>query len=337
MPGPICEKMPEGVKILSTHALHPRAEAMLKTVGRLVVASALDAATLTREAEDAEIVIVRAPLPAALFDRAGRLRAAIRHGAGLDMIPVEAATRTGVLVANVPGVNARSVAEHVFFVTLALLRRFRAMDSDLRTAGWLAGRDHANLTNELTGKTMGIVGMGNVGRGVARIAMRGFGLSVLANSRTGKNLPDAVRFVTVDDLVAQSDIIVLCCPLTRETAGLIDAARIARMKPSALIVNVSRGPVIDEAALIMALLKGRIAGAALDVFSTQPLPPDHPFFRFVNVIVTPHMAGITEESMERMGTGAAAEALRVLAGDLPLNLVNPEVVERYRERFPHGG
>ena len=161
---------------------------------RLVVASALDDATLAREAEDAEIVIVRAPLPPQLFDTAARLRAAIRHGAGLDMIPVEAANRAGVLVANVPGVNARSVAEHVFFVTLALLRRFRAMDRDLRTSGWLAARDHANLTNELTGRTMGIVGMGNVGREVARIATQGFGLSVLANSRSGKNLPEPVRF-----------------------------------------------------------------------------------------------------------------------------------------------
>jgi D-3-phosphoglycerate dehydrogenase / 2-oxoglutarate reductase len=329
--------MPDGAKILSTHALHPRAEAMVAAAGRLVVASALDAATLAREAEDAEIVIVRAPLPPQLFDTAASLRAAIRHGAGLDMIPVEAATRAGVLVANVPGVNARSVAEHVFFVTLALLRRFRAMDSDLRTSGWLAGRDHANLTNELTGRTMGVVGMGNVGREVARIATHGFGLSVLANSRSGKNLPEAVRFAPIDDLVAQSDIVVLCCPLTPETAGLIDARRIARMKPSALIVNVSRGPVIDESALIAALLRGRVAGAALDVFATQPLPPDHPFFRFVNVIVTPHMAGITEESMERMGTGAAAEALRVLQGELPLNLVNPEAVARHRERFPNGG
>jgi D-3-phosphoglycerate dehydrogenase len=328
--------MPDRAKILSTHALHPRAEAML-AAARLVVASALDDATLAREAEDAEIVIVRAPLPPQLFDTAARLRAAIRHGAGLDMIPVEAANRAGVLVANVPGVNARSVAEHVFFVTLALLRRFRAMDRDLRTSGWLAARDHANLTNELTGRTMGIVGMGNVGREVARIATQGFGLSVLANSRSGKNLPEPVRFASVDDLVAQSDIVVLCCPLTPETTGLIDAGRIARMKPSALIVNVSRGPVVDEAALIAALHHRQIAGAALDVFETQPLPPDHPFFRFVNVIVTPHMAGITEESMERMGTGAAAEALRVLEGALPLNLVNPEVVERYRQRFPSGG
>jgi D-3-phosphoglycerate dehydrogenase len=117
----------------------------------------------------------------------------------------------------------------------------------------------------------------------------------------------------------------------------MNAARIARMKRGALLINVSRGPVVDDAALIAALREGRLGGAALDVFSTQPLPPDHPYFSLDNVIVTPHMAGITEESMMRMGTGAAGEALRVLAGELPVNLRNPAVVERYRQRFPVAG
>ena len=106
------------------------------------------------------------------------------------------------------------------------------------------------------------------------------------------------------------------------------------MKPSAILINVSRGPVIDDDALISALREHRIAGAALDVFATQPLPPDHPYFTFDNVIITPHMAGITEESMMRMGVGAAEEALRVLAGELPVNLRNPEVVPQYRARLP---
>lgn len=321
-------------KILSTHALHPNATAMLADAATLVVASALDAATLAEEALNADIVIVRAPLPAALFERATRLRAAIRHGAGLDMIPMEAATRAGVLVANVPGVNARSVAEHVLMVSLCLLKNFRAVDRDLRTAGWLAGRSHAEATHELSGRTIGIVGFGAVGKAVAQIAHHGFGLDVLAATRTATGAVAGVRFVSTDELVAASDIVVLCCPLTPETRGLIDAARIARMKPDALLVNVARGPVIDDEALLAALRDKKIGGAALDVFTTQPLPPDHPYLGFDNVIVTPHMAGITEESMMRMGTGAAGEALRVLANDLPVNLRNPEVMESYRKRFP---
>lgn len=321
-------------KILSTHALHPNATAMLADAATLVVASALDATTLVEEALDADIVVVRAPLPAALFERATRLRAAIRHGAGLDMIPMEAATRAGVLVANVPGVNARSVAEHVLMVSLCLLKNFRAVDRDLRTAGWLAGRSHAEATHELSGRKIGIVGFGAVGQAVAQIAHHGFGLDVLAATRTATGAVGGVRFVSIDDLVAASDIVVLCCPLTPETRGLIDAARITCMKPDALLVNVARGPVIDDEALVAALRDKKIGGAGLDVFTTQPLPPDHPYLGFDNVIVTPHMAGITEESMMRMGTGAAGEALRVLANDLPVNLRNPEAVELYRKRFP---
>ena len=106
------------------------------------------------------------------------------------------------------------------------------------------------------------------------------------------------------------------------------------MKPGALLINVSRGPVVEDEALIEALSAGRLGGAALDVFATQPLPPDHPYFRFDNVIITPHMAGITEESMMRMGIGAAEETIRVLGGELPVNFCNPEVLERYRLRFP---
>lgn len=320
--------------IFSTHPLHPRATEMLSGHGTLTVASALDAVTLTREARDADIVIVRAPLPPELFAGAARLRAAIRHGAGLDMIPIEAASAAGVLVANVPGVNARSVAEHVLFVALALLRRFRAMDRDLRAQGWLAGREHANLTHELSGRTIGIVGMGSVGKQVAAIAHHGFGLAVIATSRSGAGFPDFARRADLDDLLNASDIVVLACPLTPETTGLISRQRIALMRPGALLINVSRGPVVDDAALIDALASGQVGGAALDVFVTQPLPLDHPYFGFDNVIITPHMAGITEESMMRMGVGAAGEAIRVLSGALPENLRNPEIVERYRARFP---
>lgn len=320
--------------IFSTHPLHPNAEAVLKAAGDLRVASAPDPETLLREGRGAGIVVVRAPIPPAFFEDAPMLRAAIRHGAGLDMIPIDAATRAGVLVANVPAVNAPTVAEHVFLVTLALLRRFRVMDRELRQKGWAAGRSQADEAVDLGGRTIGIVGMGNVGKAIFRIAKFGFGLEVIVASRSRESVPDGTRFLPVDDLVATADIVVLCCPLTPETVGLLDAERIGRMKPGAILVNVSRGPVIDDAALIEALREGRIGGAALDVFATQPLPLDHPYFGFDNVIVTPHLAGLTDESMMRMGTGAASEALRVLKGELPINLRNPEVVEHYRRRFP---
>ncbi|MDW6020351.1 NAD(P)-dependent oxidoreductase [Mesorhizobium sp. BAC0120] len=323
--------------IYSTHGLHPRAMEMLGKSGELRIASALDAATLAVEGREADIVIVRAPLPPALFENAPRLRAAIRHGAGLDMIPVDAATKAGVLVANVPGVNARSVAEHVFLVTLALLRRFRSMDQDLRRRGWLAGREHAEGSLELAGRTLGVVGAGAVGKAVTAIARGGFGLTVIANSRNAKSLPEDVRFVSIDEMVAEADIVVLACPLTSETTGLLSRERIRRMKPGAILVNVARGAVVDDAGLIEALRERRLGGAALDVFATQPLPSDHPYYSFDNVIVTPHMAGITEQSMMRMGVGAAEEAIRVLSNRVPVNLRNPEVLAEYRRRFPGNG
>ncbi|MBY2922152.1 dehydrogenase [Rhizobium leguminosarum] len=320
--------------IFSTHPLHPAARSMLEAAGDLRVASAPDPETLLREGRGAGILVIRAPIPPAYFEDAPALRAAIRHGAGLDMVPMDAATRAGVLVANVPGANASTVAEHVFLVTLALLRRFRLMDRELRQNGWVAGRARSDAAVDLAGRTIGIVGMGNVGKAIFKIAKFGFGLEVAATSRSPESVPDGVRFLTIDELVATADIVVLCCPLTPETTGLLNAGRIGRMKPAAILVNVSRGPVIDDAALVEALRDGRVGGAALDVFATQPLPLDHPYFGFDNVIVTPHLAGLTEESMMRMGTGAASEALRVIKGDLPVNLCNPEVVEHYRRRFP---
>jgi len=318
--------------IYATHPLHPDAVALLGDAAELKVATALDAKTLAAEGHACDIVIVRAPLPDEIFAEGTKLKAAIRHGAGVDMIPVEAATRAGVLVANVPGVNAGSVAEHVVFSAIALLRRFRLLDRDLRGKGWLAARDYSLSNHDLSGRTVAIVGMGAVGKAIAR-AFAGLGVRLVGFSPSGRNYPDSVSRMALDDLIAASDILVLCCPLKPETRGLIDARRLALLQRGSILIHVSRGPVVDEAALIEALQTRHLWGAALDVFNTQPLPSDHAFFGFDNVIISPHMAGITEESMARMGTGAISEALRVLRGELPVNLVNPDAVEIHRRRF----
>lgn len=320
--------------ILSTNVLHPQVAEKLRTLGSLRFASAYDPDTLLAEGRDADLIIVRAPLPAALFEQAPRLRAAICHGAGLDMIPMAAATRAGVIVANTPGANARTVAEYVFFAAMTLLRRFRVVDRDLRADGWNAARRHADLTRDLDGLTLGIVGFGNIGRQVHAIARHGYGLDVLIHSRSRRDVPADAEFVGLDDLAARCDVMVLCCPLTEETRGLVGARVLGRMKPDALVINISRGPVIDDDAMLAALREGRIGGAALDVFDRQPLPDGHPYLGFDNVVVTPHMSGITEGSMRRMGMAAAEEAARVLRGDLPENLCNPEALPAYRRRFP---
>ncbi|MEQ7007076.1 NAD(P)-dependent oxidoreductase [Actinopolymorpha sp. B17G11] len=318
--------------VLSTHPLHARAAGVIEDVAELRTAPETTAAALTEQARDVDVVIVRAPLPPVLFDQAYRLRAAIRHGAGVDMIPLDAATNAGVLVANVPGANARSVAEYVIFAALALRRRFRTIDADLRTAGWVAGRQHAEHAAELHGGVLGVIGTGNVGTALADIASAGFGMTVVGYDPRPSAAPAAIGYVDLQELARVADVVVCCCPLTEETTHLVDATFLAYMKPDGLLVNVARGPVVDESALLSALRAGRLGGAALDVFETQPLPADHPFLDLDNVLLTPHLAGITDASMERMGLGAAQEALRVLAGELPRNLVNPEAVPRYRVR-----
>lgn len=321
------------LSFFSTHPLHPEVEAALRALGPYRVASAPTAAAIQGELGDAAVVVVRAPIPAEAVSGIGPLRALIRHGAGLDMIPVETATAAGVLVANVPGVNALTVAEHAIWSALALLRLYPMVSADLRGKGWAAARAHSDHGRELTGRTLGILGMGNIGRALARIAMGGFSMPVLAHTRNPASVPEGIRAVDFDGLLAGSDVLVLCAPLTEATRGLMDGGALARMKPGAILVNVSRGPVVDEAALLAALRSGHLGGAAIDVFDTQPLPADHPFLSLRNVILTPHMAGITEESMLRMGMGVVAEARRLAAGALPEQLVNPEALPAYRRRF----
>lgn len=319
--------------IFSTHPLHPLVSAEMEELGTLKIASAPDPDAILAESAGAEIIVVRAPISPEIIARETKLRATVRHGAGLDMIPVVAATEAGVLVANVPGANAITVAEHVIWTSLALLRKHTRVCADLRTDGWAAGRHHSDTGRELSGRTLGIVGMGNVGRALSTMAKMGFGMTVLTHTRRPETVPEGIVAGSFEDLLAASDIVALCCPLTAQTTGLINADTIAGMKQDAILINVSRGPVVEEQPLIEALRTNRLGGAALDVFDIQPLPPEHPYFGMDNVILTPHMAGITEESMLRMGQSAASEVRRILAGDLPENLINPEAVTLYRSRF----
>lgn len=319
--------------IFSTHPLHPEVTAALQALGPFRVASAPTAAAITAESIGAEVIVVRAPIPPDVVRREAGLKALLRHGAGLDMIPVEVATEAGVLVANVPGANALTVAEHVIWSAMALLRRYPQVDRDLRSAGWAAGRAHSDHGREISGRLLGVLGMGAIGRALAAMAQGGFGMKVICHTRSGTGLPPGIAHVSLERLFADSDILALCAPLTDQTRGLVDAAALARMRAGAILVNVARGPVVVEKALIAALASGHLGGAAIDVFDTQPLPTDHPFLSLPNVILTPHMAGITEESMLRMGMGVVEEARRIAAGALPLHFVNPEVLPRFTARF----
>jgi D-3-phosphoglycerate dehydrogenase len=304
--------------------MHADGEAILSPHVRLIVAPDTRPETLRTWAAEAHGIIVRAKLPDDIVDHAPRLQGMVRHGVGLDFIPVAAATARAIAVANLPGSNTNAVAEYVMSALMHLGRPLQQLDALMRSEGWAAARAAAENLSELNASTLGILGVGTIGRRVASIARDGFGMTVLGTSRRKGSLPAGIQEVSLDDLFARSDAVVVCCSLTDETRGLVNRDLLARMRPSAVLVNVSRGAVVDTPALIDALRSEKIAGAALDVFDIQPLPPNDALFACPNLLLTPHTAGITATSGRAMAVGAAEEMLRILRGERPLNLVNPD-------------
>ncbi|MGB8652533.1 MAG: 2-hydroxyacid dehydrogenase [Mycobacteriales bacterium] len=237
--------------------------------------------------------------------------------AGVDGIDVDACTARGVPVANCAGANATSVAEWCVSATFALLRRTVEADAAVRRGEWpqtsLGGR-------ELAGQQVGVVGMGAIGHVTARL-FDALGCRVRYWSR--HEHPDApVPYADLDELLATSDVVVLVIALGATTRGLLDATRIARMKPGALLVNGARGEVVDEPALVAALAEGRLAGAAVDVFTEEPLPPTSALRQAPHLLLSPHMAGSTVEAAMRIVGQAKANLQRVLGGDDVRDLVN---------------
>lgn len=312
-------------RVLLTNPIHPDIQPKLAAQVDLIVAPDTSADTLRRYVTEVHGLVVRAQLPADIFDHAGDLRAVVRHGVGLDMIPMDAADQHRIPVANVPGSNTSAVVEYCLAAMLNLRRPLAAIDARLRHAGWSAARPLADHSAELEGMTCGIVGVGAIGTRLAQAAA-GLGMSVLGLTRRPDSLPPGVRPATRQTLFANADIIVLCCPLTDETRGLANAAMINSMKPGALLINVSRGPVVETAALLDALRRGHLGGAALDVHDVQPLPADSPALAVPNLLLTPHIAGITDSSMRRMSEGAVANLLALLRGEPAPNIVNPHVL-----------
>lgn len=313
------------MRVLLTDPIDASGEELLRARGAEVVrAPEGSAATVRKLAADADGVIIRSKLPDDIFEAAPRVRAVTIHGTGIDLVPLAAASAKGVLVANLPGENAQSVAEYCVLAMLMLARNIAAINAAMHTHPWDEARRLAMPAREIAGLTVGIVGVGEIGRRVAQICARGFGMRVLGHQRRLDRLPPEAQGTDLDDLVAQSDFIVIACPLNPQTHHLFDAARLAAMKSSAWLINVGRGPVIDERALIEALRRRRIAGAMLDVYEHYRIEAGHPLLGLDNVLLTPHLAGSTRESRARASVRAADETLRMLAGEKPRNLVNPE-------------
>jgi D-3-phosphoglycerate dehydrogenase len=271
---------------------------------------------------DADALVVRSAVQAdgALMEHAPKLRVIGRAGVGVDNIDAEAATRRGIVVMNTPGANAVAVAELTIGLMLALARKLPAANSSMHAGKW----EKKSLQGaELRGKTLGILGLGRIGLEVARRA-RGFGLEIIASDpfvSAAVARENGIKLVALDELFAGSDFITLHVGLTPQTAGVINAKSLAAMKKGVRIVNCARGELIDDAALVEALKSGKVAGAALDVFASEPLK-DSPYFDLDNVILTPHIAGSTAEAQEAVGIQIARQVRDYLKLGVVQNAVN---------------
>jgi D-3-phosphoglycerate dehydrogenase len=302
-------------------------EAFLSKSAAVVRAPDTAPDTIRRLAKDADGIIIRSKLPDDIFEAAPRVKAVAIHGTGTDLVPVASANLRGVMVSNLPGVNAQSVAEYCAMAMLMLARNIVAITAAMRARPWDEARKGAVPAVELEGTTVGIIGVGEIGGRVAKICRRGFGMRVLGTQRRLDRLPPDAEGVIFEKLMKESDFVVIACPLNKDTQHLINEKTLGWMKPTAWLVNVGRGAVIDERALILALKEKRIAGAMLDVYEHYQIAPGHELFKLDNVILTPHLAGGTIASRARASIAAAGEMLRMLAGERPINLVNPEALD----------
>jgi phosphoglycerate dehydrogenase-like enzyme len=278
-----------------------------------------DVSALARSLARADALVTRrANVNDELLGGAAKLRLVQQVGTGTDRIDFTATSRRGIAVANTPGAPAPAVVEHTFLLILALLRGLPAQLEAVRAGAWSA--QDVWEGRELGGSTLGILGYGAIGSGVAERALA-FGATVIVTTRTVPQMPPpGVRFVDLDTLLRESDVLVLAPALNAQTRALIDRKALAAMKPTALIINVSRGAVIEESALIEALAAGRLAGAGLDAFMYEPLPLDSPFRRMSRVVATPHSAGSSQQSRRRIWD-QIADNLDNLAEGRPLRNV----------------
>ena len=271
-----------------------------------------DAETLNRLLPDCDVLWhVLQPCTAAMIASAPRLKLIQKIGVGVNTIDLEAAKQRGIPVCNLPGTNARAVAELTLGLMLSVLRRIPAFDRGLRSGTWTDAALQDGI-NELGGRAVGLIGYGAIPRMLAPV-LAAMGCSVTYYART--RAADAVAaYRPLERLLAEADIVSLHLPLTPETGRIVDAAALARMKPGAILLNTARGGLVDQPALIRALESGRLAGAGLDVFETEPPAPGDPLLALPNVVVTPHIGWLTTGTFDRSFALAAENCRRVAEG-----------------------
>jgi D-3-phosphoglycerate dehydrogenase len=310
--------------VLIYEPIHAEGMKVLSQVAEPRMASSTDRDTILRECTDVEGIIIRAQgsVGPEIMDAAPRLKVIGRHGVGVDNVDIPAATERGIWVVNTPDAVTQPVAEHVVGMMLALIRRFRESDRAVRTGHWSFREELCGF--ELPGKTLGVVGMGRIGYRTAQICRLGFGMEIVycdvtpslrAETELGAKRMDLIP------LLEASDVVTLHTPYLPETHCLINEQTLRHMKPTAYLINASRGKVVEQAALVRALKEGWIAGAGLDVFEQEPTPLDNPLLQLDNILLTPHAATATQEALIGMSL-VAQDIVAVLQGHEPRHCVN---------------
>lgn len=296
----------------------------LEKIAGVEVTREIDQKILSEKAKDVDIIITGAPISAEVIDAAKKLKLIQATSVGYDRIDVDAAITNGVTICNVAEANANSVAELCFGLILDLARRISAHDRFMRSGGW--GRVEMERQIQIRHGTLGIVGLGAIGSRVAQIGKKAFDMRILVydphiiSERADQFGGGLVDLTT---LMRESDVVTVHVPLTEETRHMIGRRELSLMKPSAIFINTSRGPVVDEETLIEILREKRISGAGLDVYETEPLPEDSPLRSFENVVMIPHI-GSTPGALKHMIEVAIENVIRVVKGEEPFRIKTPE-------------
>ena len=312
-------------RVLLYEPIHKVGLDLLSSVADVIYAPDFDEKAILPLVHDVDGIIIRGfgKITANIMDAAPKLRVIARHGAGLDNMDLEAAKERHIYAVYTPVANVQSVAEFCVGMILNLSRSIMPADRALRQGDWRARNRYTG--RELQGKTLGIIGFGKIGQKVAAICHVAFEMKILyydvvAHSEVALSL--RAERTTLHDLLRRADYVSAHLPLLPETRGLIGAEQFALMKPSAYFVNTGRGNTVDEAALTEALRSGSISGAGLDVFEVEPMVANNPLYQFENVVVTPHMAALTDEAYQRMAM-VVRDVIRALGGETPKYWANP--------------
>lgn len=316
------------IVVLDGYALNPGDLSWegIRNIGNLVVydRTAYNDENIIKNIGDAEIIFTnKTPLNRNVLSQVKTVRYIGVLATGYNVVDTVAAREYGITVTNVPAYSTMSVAQMTFSLLFELCFHAGAHSDSVFNGEWTKCNDFCYWKyplTEISGKTIGLIGYGNTGKAVARVAVA-FGMRVLVHTRTARQKEDNITFVSFDELLAQSDIISLHCPLTEETRGLINRNSLEKMKDGAILINTSRGPVINEADVADALNSGRLAGAGVDVVSVEPIKADNPLLKARNLIITPHIAWATREARIRLMDITVSNLKAFLRGE-PVNVVN---------------